>query len=287
MRYYFSSPFEGYIPEILSDLIRTGVVKNLLASYAMYQKMPDKYDYTNVNWMIDSGAFSVWRKGKHIDLDNYIDFCFHLENTVPCKSKVYISLDQIPGIYGKGRPTVKQVKEACKVSITNFHKCMDTGLKFMPVYHQFEPVEILKEYCQMTDYVGLSPDNTQPEKSKRKYLAGCFKHTGAEIKTHGFGYSSMKGMELFPFYSCDSISYKIGEIYGRVIGYSNQRFVGGNNETFGSRIDNDDIREFFNDTTHRIDRPINRLNWVNVVKYTKWQDRITELWEKRGVTWDE
>ena len=59
--------------------------------------------------MIDSGAFTVWTKGKSIDIDEYLDFYTRYANEID----ILITLDVIPGRPFK-KITVHETEQAAQ-----------------------------------------------------------------------------------------------------------------------------------------------------------------------------
>ena len=83
--------------------------------------------------MIDSGAFSAWRRGAKIDLDHYADFIReHIELI-----DYYVNLDVIPGEFGR-IPDQSEVDASASASWDNFLYLRDRGLESIPVFHQGE-----------------------------------------------------------------------------------------------------------------------------------------------------
>ena len=90
------------------------------------------------NLMIDSGAFSVWKSGLSVDLNEYIRFCLKYKDDL----QVIVALDVIPGsIKDKGRLTKEAIQKACEEGWENYLKMLSAGLpksKVVPVFHQFD-----------------------------------------------------------------------------------------------------------------------------------------------------
>lgn len=87
------------------------------------------------NLMIDSGAFSVWKSGASVNLDEYISFCKKYEEDL----QVIVALDVIPGnAKDKGRLTKEAIQKACEEGWENYLKMLSAGLpksKVIPVFH--------------------------------------------------------------------------------------------------------------------------------------------------------
>jgi|TARA_Y100000310_G_scaffold247412_1_gene253012 hypothetical protein len=238
MKYYFSSP----TPRI--KLLRQNNVKNYLYSFAT-----DSTGIKNIqkedSIIIDSGSFSLWNTGKIIDIDDYLNFCKLLP-----KKFIFVNLDVIP----KTNSNKKKIGICIEKSIENFLYLKKHLKNVMPVYHYGEDISILKKYEENTDYVGISPANDTSEKVKRSYLNYVFKNWNKQTKYHGFGYSSFSGLEKYPYYSVDSISYiqfQVGK----------------------KRYRHSDKLSFFTNKS--------------IKKFKAYEKYITKLWKKRGITWNE
>jgi hypothetical protein len=83
------------------------------------------------NWMLDSGAYTAWTKGIHIDLAEYIAVCKKLRAEDPTLAEI-IALDVIGS--GKG-------------SLKNSLAMKAAGVEAMPVFHIGDDWGILKEYA--------------------------------------------------------------------------------------------------------------------------------------------
>jgi len=91
--------------------------------------------------ILDSGAFSAWKKNIEISINDYIDYC------KANKHKFYgmINLDVIGN---------------AEKSFENFKTMKKAGLDVIPVFHRvagkLDPIEHLIYYCKNSDYVALA-----------------------------------------------------------------------------------------------------------------------------------
>lgn len=242
MKYFYSSPSSA--EKMLFEL----GCKNFLLSFAVDAKQCDKFNDGSNSIIIDSGAFSVWNKGGTIDIDKYKDFC-----TQKPKEWTYISLDVIPKTGSS-----KAEKNICvEQGFENYLYLKQHIKNLMPVFHYGDDIKWLKKYMDHTDYIGISPANDTHENIKREFLKECFAITRQEVKTHGLGYSSETGLQLFPFYSIDSISWKRYAIATQGKNISLLR------SSVFAYLERQRIKQF-----------------INLEK------EITELWTRRGVVWE-
>lgn len=116
---------------------------NVLKSYLNDKRELEKwYDYRRNGWsgklFVDSGAYSVHKKGLSVDVDDYIAYLNNNEEYIT----FYIQLDHIPGIWGQPR-TIEMTLESCDKSWDNFkymYERLTNPKKLCPVYHMGEPL---------------------------------------------------------------------------------------------------------------------------------------------------
>lgn len=169
--------------------------------------------------MIDSGAFSVWSKGKTIDLDEYIRYC----RSKP-ELSVVVNLDVIPP---KGVRLTEEVKdEVAKKGWENYMKMIRVldMEKVVPVYHRGDSQKWLEKYLDFgSPYIGLSPRFDGSAMDRRlKFVADCKKIVcGSDgkplVKTHGFAVTNQTMMTMFPWYSVDSASWTQVAAWGGIL----------------------------------------------------------------------
>lgn len=166
-----------------------------------------------LDWMLDSGAYTAWRSKRPVDIQAYIQFIKAHEHTFP----YVVCLDQIPGVFGR-TPTSAQVEKAAEVSLTNF-KIMQDALpemaeRLIPVYHQGEELQHLEHLVEAgAKYIGISPTNGVPPKQRLSWSRTVLATLPKDIKTHGFGFSTVHPEDAV-FYSMDSSGWAQGGGYG-------------------------------------------------------------------------
>lgn len=237
MKYFFSAA-----GNLIPKLKEMGA-QNFLCSYVVSPKEPKHFLGTYKSIIIDSGAFSAWNSGKEVDIEKYIEYAQSLD-----PDWTYINLDVIP----KTGSTPKEIERCIEKGKENFLYIKTKLKNVLPVYHYGEKLSVLKWYMEHTDYIGISPANDTSEKVKREFLNNVFSITRDKIKCHGLGYSSLEGMTKYPFYSVDSISYKMFLI-------NSKRFMTAK------------ALEFF--------------QVQSIKKFLSYEKYVTELWKERGVEW--
>lgn len=175
---------------------------------------------------IDSGAYSYYTgRISNIDVDEYIEFVNSIDEYVFAIAQV----DTIPGKFGKPK-TAEDYIQSSKASWDNFLYMYDklkSPNKLVPVFHYGEPFTTLQNMLDWRDdhgnpvgIIGLSPANDSPQAVKNRYLTACYdyikKSSNPAARTHLFGMTSLKALQMFPCYSADSVSHRLRTGYNKV-----------------------------------------------------------------------
>lgn len=153
-----------------------------------------------IDWILDSGAFSAWRSGNPINLQNYIEF---IKENLDWVSS-YVALDVI---------IPNDTERSAKESFENLKIMRKAGLNPMPVFHVGESIDWLYRMLDLgCDYIGLSASSIVAKGSVDDWYALVWSHlVNSEglpvVKTHAFGEGKVSSLTTFPFYSCDSTSW--------------------------------------------------------------------------------
>lgn len=183
--------------------------------------------------LLDSGAWSVWNRGSTVDLDAYIAFCQKYPDI-----SYYVNLDVLPGKPGDLSALRDKAanEEACKQGWLNYLKMIDNlpMKKVIPVYHRGDSVKWLHKYLNHgCKYMGISPGARNPVGIKAKWMTGS-KMFGDDVlsvglknilfdnadrpvvKTHGFGITSVRLMNVWEWYSIDSSTWQVAAVTGSI-----------------------------------------------------------------------
>lgn len=221
MNIYFSGapmPYEYF----MIDLFKLKDVNKLLSYH--YSKHKDVYSFIRkcaelncqTNIMIDSGAFTVWTKEEVIDIQEYLDYIKSLNGTF-----YFVNLDHIPG-KPNVQPTQEEVLYSIKKGFENYYWFKERGIETIHVFHQGEDFRILDKMIEEMDYIGISPRKTSSQKDRMQWLDDVYDHIcdedgNAKVKTHGFAATGESMMRKYPWYSVDSVSYRLVAAFGNII----------------------------------------------------------------------
>src|SRR5262245_58194099 len=170
-----------------------------------------------ITLMLDSGAFSAWRQNKTIPLADYIAFVKEVKDSV----QTYLNLDAIPGSKDRRR-TRKDAETAAEQSRRNLKAMKDAGLRPLPVFHQGERVDWLKQMLKdAEDYIAISTNKNQPDDDEREFLDLTFSVLCDEkgwplVRVHGLGVAHVDLLRRFPFASVDATSWQTPARFGKV-----------------------------------------------------------------------
>jgi hypothetical protein len=151
---------------------------------------------------LDSGAFSVGSGKAKVTLDSYIDFIKKHEQYI----EVYANLDVI----GDAEKTLGNQKYM-----------EDKGLRPLPTFHINEPFKYLEYYLENYDYIALG--GVAKVRNRRKWLDYVFTNYLTDkggrplVKVHGFGVTEVSLIARYPWFSVDSISWRLIAAYGNVM----------------------------------------------------------------------
>ncbi len=148
-------------------------------------------------FVLDSGAFTAWKAGNEIKLD---DYCRFIES-LPFTPWRYFTLDVI----GDADKTVE-----------NYEIMLSRGFKPVPIFTRGEKIEMLDEYYKTSDIVALG--GLVGTRGNKGFVNGLMKHIAGR-KCHLLGFTSIDYLKEYKPYMCDSSSWKSAMRYGDVYIY--------------------------------------------------------------------
>lgn len=171
------------------------------------------------NILLDSGAFSAWRRNIDLPLKDYIAYCKAHQHEVDC----YVNMDCLPGENGLMDHSQTTIEKSAAKSYENLQIMKAAGLKPVPVFHQGETFSWLDKMLEDGEtYVGISPYMKSHQSEIIKWMDKAFsritdKNGKPLIKTHGFGVTACNLCTRYPWYSVDSTSWSVGGGYGSIL----------------------------------------------------------------------
>lgn len=201
---------------------------NILLSYANDKNTILKYiesidnhkEYTG-KMFVDSGAFSVWTRGKSIDIDTYIDF-------INCYDKyfdLYASLDVITKDF-----SIDNLIKTCEQTWDNFiymRNHVSSPDKLVFTYHIGEPIEYLYRALNYEDafgkikYMALGGLVGTSESDKLGFIQSSLDiikdSNNPTIDVHLFGVTQIGVTSNFAVTSCDSSTSSKAAVFGELI----------------------------------------------------------------------
>jgi hypothetical protein len=145
-----------------------------------------------MRFVLDSGAFTAWKAGKPIQLDDYCRFLHGL----PIKPWRYFTLDVIGDPEG---------------TLHNYETMLKRGFKPVPIFTRGEDPSVLDDYYKTSDVVGIGGLVGTP--NNRGFVRGIMRHVGKR-DVHWLGFTDLDFIKVFKPYMCDSSSWESGARYG-------------------------------------------------------------------------
>lgn len=225
-------------PELHEQVCDAAGEKNLLCTNAAKASRARADHFStkpNYRILVDSGAFTAYKQGTVINLDEYIAYAKELTKRASENTLIeFIGLDVIAGTSEQGKTGTiphEEKERACQVGFDNYLKMKEAGIPCIPTFHRDDEHVGPQEWYwfdQIFDAVQqdmafggsgrvcLAPRvDGSPTYVKMRWLNSCFlrlidrygKDALTQFKIHGLGISSIEMMETFPFYSVDSTGW--------------------------------------------------------------------------------
>jgi len=165
---------------------------------------------------VDCGAYFAYTKGIYLDIDEYIDFVNAYNEYV----SMFAQLDVIPEKTG-------QDVTAAETTWLNFlymYSRVKSPHKLLPVFHAGSSLTVLVKILKFKpkiDYMALGALVGMGTNDRKNYIEKVFKiiqnSSNPTIKVHAFGMTDLRILEMFPFESADSASWKINAGNGEML----------------------------------------------------------------------
>lgn len=219
--------------------------------------------------IIDSGAFTYFKKGG-ISLDKWISTAKRVKEA----GGELIALDVI------GDPSR---------TLTNYTAINAEIKGTVPTFHVGSDLRYLDTYLAMTDRIaigGMVPYKTEIP-ALCSLLDKIFSYIGKTCSTtprlHAFGMFNQVVLERYPFYSADATTWQNASRFGEIQRMEGGKFtrhkslrVGGSSALAGCNAK--DIGTYIKGCSKE------RLQKC-IATFLQFENHITALWAKRGITW--
>lgn len=189
-------------------LIKDLVPSYILESYHYAKDHPKLLQYVkeiNCSFLLDSGAFTYMnKKNVNVDWDEYI---FNYSEFIKSNNiDLFFELD-IDSIVG-----LKEV-ERLRAKLERL-----TNKKSIPVWHKSRGLDYWKKMVKEYEYVAIGGIVTKEIKPREH---GVFTHLlkiakKNNCKVHGLGFTNLRKLNKYKFYSVDSTSWLSGSRFGNV-----------------------------------------------------------------------
>jgi hypothetical protein len=177
------------------------------------------------NFLLDSGAFTYLNKNKNkkVDWENYVKTYGEFVRTKKIKTFFELDIDPIVGL--------KEVERLRDVLENTAEK------KCIPVWHKSRGFDYWKKMVKEYNYVAIGGIVTQEIKRTQYDIFLPLLKIAKEnnCKVHGLGFTNLKGMEKYKFYSVDSTSWLSGNKFGSVYLF-NGKTMQKQNKVIGQRV---------------------------------------------------
>jgi len=199
--------------------IRSDLYKSLrmadfrLHLFSFYHEHNRRFDemkdpMLDFRYFADSGAFSAWTRGDPIDIEEYSAFVRYHAGYL----EAYAALDVIPE---STHPS--ELERAAGRSWQNYLDMKADGLDPIPIYHYGESRKwldmLLGSGCT---YIGLGGMGNANRAERAAWLDSVFHDLPDGIKVHGFGVSAINLLFRYPWYSADSMTWRLAANNGNV-----------------------------------------------------------------------
>lgn len=183
----------------------------LLVSYAEKSQIQlISFGYSN-DFLVDSGAFTVWKRGKSINIDSYCEFINENEKKFSRHVKGYFSLDVIGGTMEENIYNFEYIKSN-----------VVSPKKIIPVFHEMDDFSLMRYFYEGDSVlIGLSLTKSRGKSNAIEHLKKISSQfpsvcDGGSAMYHGLGITNttvLREMKSL-FYSVDSTTWLNFAKYG-------------------------------------------------------------------------
>lgn len=233
----------------------------------------------NIKILLDSGAYTAWTRNEEIKIDELIFFIKQNLNFF----WNYVELDVKPNSNTSIEKSIQLTKQNQKIM-------EDSGLNPLPVYHlNTERLDYLEELLEKYEYVfigGMAGEGITGDKILNLCDNLFNVNKNYKRKLHALGQTGFTLLIKYPWYSCDSVSWKHGGISNLCYYFKDKL----NLQISSTSIDKDALdlclfpANLFDSETKKNYK--NRENY-NVIQFNMFENYLTELWKLKGIDWND
>ena len=206
MKIYLATSSSGVKKEQRKEMIKCCRPLYLLETFYSGEKCCAmvQNDVGTDNFLLDSGAFS-YMNGKSItekQMEEYTEkYICHIKKY---NVKYFFEMD-VDCIFGLEKVEIWRKK------IEN-----QTGIKSIPVWHKSRGIDYFKRMVDEYDYIAIGGfANGDIKKTEYPLINKMIKYANVRgTKVHGLGFTRMKYIYDYPFYSVDSSAWCTGAVRG-------------------------------------------------------------------------
>lgn len=167
-------------------------------------------------YMLDSGAFTAWNKGKEVNREALIDFYnWAIDEYGDVLDFTLVSLDRIPGKQGVAR-TAADFAQAAEETVANYEYMRERVRGYVkPVYHDGEPEWVLAHYKD-AEYVSLGANQDISYNEREAWVARTAAGVLADRKLHGLAMTGARMLRTVRWHSVDSAAWVLWAGYGAI-----------------------------------------------------------------------
>jgi len=199
-----------------------------------------KENEDRIRFVLDSGAFTAWKAGKTIEID---DYCRFIES-LPFKPWRYFTLDVVGDPHG---------------TIKNYEIMLARGFNPIPIFTRGEDPSVLDHYYRTSDVVGIG--GLVGTRGNKGFVKGIMKKVDGR-KCHWLGFVQLPFIRYYKPYMCDSSSWTAGARYGRMLIYKgNGTIITVTKKDIFDRTKRESLKIFFQRLGYDIDIFLHQKSW--------------------------
>lgn len=185
-----------------------------LESYQNISQQERKRVNEYKDFILDSGAFTYLNGASgNVDWEQYVDN--YADFIIKYKVKNFIELDIDPIV---GIKEVERLRSKLEAKV---------GRQSIPVWHKSRGKQYWLDMVKEYDYVAIGGIVTREIKpSEYKYFHWLLAEAKKQnCRVHGLGFTNLKGLEEYDFYSVDSTSWLSGNRFGSIYKFNGKTML--------------------------------------------------------------